>query len=127
MASGRGGLNDDADEDQSIVSLARKSVSQQRNNGTPNGPGAAPDEVPSPSALPTTAKAAEPTGDERRVPGRPRNPRPRRLLRATVSDPNYEWVERMWRTQIRADGSRYANMGEFIDELVSLARAKTDV
>jgi hypothetical protein len=32
----------------------------------------------------------------------------------------------MWLTQLRADGSRYANMGEFIDELVTLARSKSE-
>jgi len=139
----RGGLNDD-DDDQSIVALAKRPLSQQRNNGTAEPPAPPPDAPvvppqPSAAAAGTTANGAPPsppapvepppepapvTAERRAAIGRPRKPEPRILLRATVTKPNHEWVEQMWRTQLRADGSRYANMGEFIDELVTLARVK---
>jgi hypothetical protein len=46
------------------------------------------------------------------------------LLRATLKKINYEWVDEQWRSRKRADGGRYANCGEFVDELVEAVRTR---
>jgi hypothetical protein len=90
-------------------------------------PAPGPEPASEPPLAPAASLAASPSlaPERRSLGGRPRNPEPRVLLRATVTKPNAEWVEEKWRTQMRADGSRYANMGEFMDELLTLARTRT--
>jgi hypothetical protein len=88
----------------------------------PNGalaPHAEPIVVPPPAPL-------HPAPAERPAAGGRRKVAVRKLLRATVKELNYEWVETQWRTALKSDGRRYANLGEYIDELLDTARERIE-